>query len=63
MPDAAMEELLSLIQRLHAANVKGPQQPVRQADDAISTWMASTVTVLIVRQPPRKKKQHGRPHT
>jgi len=35
MPDAAVEELLPLIQRLYAGNVKGPQQPVRQADKAI----------------------------
>jgi hypothetical protein len=35
MPDAAMEVLLPLFQRFQTGNVKGPQQLMRQADDAI----------------------------
>jgi len=46
MPDGAMEVLLPSIQRFQTGNVKAPQQPVRHADDAISTWMASSLTFL-----------------
>ena len=35
MPDATMEVLLPSIPLFQTGNVKGPQQPPRQEDDAI----------------------------
>lgn len=48
-----MEVLPPSIQLFQTGNVKGPQQPARHADGCDpSTWMASSLTVLIGSSPP-----------
>ena len=44
----AMEVLLPSIQLFQTGNVKGPRQPVQHTDRRdSSTWMASSLTLLI----------------